>query len=192
MIHITPPIPTEDRFFFLNASSSSLQKARDFVPTRDQGISGYQSMDPRTFDSPRAMRLVLDRPPVFSSGTEPLSADALYHTPGNSTGFYRDYTDIRGGDILYYIDQNQADPYGGEPYTLTSKTLPQIQVDPMGAFRPVYQKIPVYQNQRNSSLYTFDQDQMQFREDLMSLQSRKRNSHDAQMYRFFRDHLSSS
>ena len=142
-------------------------------------------MDPRTVDAPRGMRLTLDRPPFYSKNTQPLSD--LYTEEGNKTGFYRGYEDIRGGDIFYYTDAELAEPYRPPMYILPSYTIPNMEIDPMGAFRPIYEKIPVFQNNRASSGYTFDQDQLQFREDLMSLQSQKINESDYLMYHFFRN-----
>lgn len=183
---ISPFTVSGNPYSFLNARDHSLSCGDDFVYKKNTGAGpGYQSMDPRTFDSPRAIRLVLDRPPLQSRNTQP--QERMYTDPGNQTGFYRDYRDIRGGNIFYYTDLDQADPYGIDPYTITSYNIPEVQVDPMGGLTPVYQKVPVFKNNRNLSAYTSDQDQMQFREDLMALQSRKINQSDYLFYNLYRN-----
>jgi hypothetical protein len=111
----------------------------------------------------------------------------MYTSPGASTGFYPSYQAIKNGNLFYYTDRDIAEPYGIDPYTLTSYTIPQMEVDPMGAYRPIHQKVPIFKNNRNSSQYTFDQDQMQFREDLMALQSRKMNESDFSMFQLYND-----
>jgi len=142
-------------------------------------------MDPRTVDAPRAIRTTFDRPVLTSKNIDPLQD--VYTSPGSSTGFYPSYAAIKSGDVYYYTDRELASPYGTVPYTLTSYTIPQMEVDPMGAFRPIYQKVPVFKNNRNSAQYTFDQDQMQFREDLMALQSRKMNESDFSRFQLYND-----
>ena len=56
----------------------------------------------------------------------------------------------------------------------------------MGMKYPVYNREPIFKNNRNIFNYTFDQDQCGFREDLMSLQSRKMNQNDYGMYNLFK------
>ena len=183
---ISPETIEGNPYTFLNLHGHSVVCAEDFVYNENTGsCPGYQSMDPRTVDAPRAIRTVYDRPPLMSKNTNP--QQHMYTSPGSSTGFYPSYMAIKSGDIYYYTDREQASPYGTDPYTLTSYTIPQMEVDPMGAYRPIYQKVPVFKNNRNSAQYTFDQDQMQFREDLMALQSRKMNESDFLTFQLFND-----
>ena len=183
---ISPEVVEGNTITFLNEKGHSFVCGQDFVYNPRTGTCpGYQSMDPRTFDSPRAIRTTYDRPPLFSKNTQPLQN--LYTSPGAHTGFYPSYQAIKNGDLFYYTDRDVAEPYGLDPYTLTSYTIPQIEIDPMGAYRPLYQKVPVFQNNRNVAQYTFDQDQMQFREDLMALQSRKINESDFAMFQLYND-----
>jgi len=173
-------------YTYLNEKGHSLVYSQDFVFNPNTGTCpGYQSMDPRTVDAPRGIRTTYDTPPLYSKNTQPLQH--MYTSPGAHTGYYPSYEAIKNGSILYYTDRELADPYGTDPYALTSYVFPQMEIDPMGAYRPVYQKVPVFKNNRNSSGYTFDQDQMQFREDLMSLQSRKINESDYQYFQLFND-----
>lgn len=166
-----------------NTSKTSLtcQQNDDFIPVSP---NGYTSMDPRLYDSPRSIRTVLDRPPLRTRNVDPLRS--MYTDENNvQTGFYNSYSDIMGGDFVYYTDMDIAAPYFSPVYTNMSDVVPQIQIDPMGAYRPIYQRIPVLHNNRITSPYTFDQDQISFREDLMALQSRKINESIFDTYQLF-------
>jgi len=167
-------------------TSLTKQQNYDFVPVHspcDYTI-GTTSMDPRLMNSPRGMRLILDSPPFRTKNIDPIQN--LYSSQNNiHTGFYSDYSQILGGDFIYYTDYDIAEPYGKIPYTLESKTIPKMLVDPMGSYRPIYEKIPVFQNNRTDFPYTFDQDQVSFREDLMSLQSRKINESSFDTFQLF-------
>lgn len=168
-------------YFYLNNEGFSLQCSDDFkkvtIPDSTTGtISGYQSMDPRTYSTTRAQRMVFDRPPLQVKNTQPLQN--LYtdeNVAGSHVGFYNDYESIKGGQILYYIDTSTALPYTNPEYTLTSYVEPSIYHNPMGTNYAYYNKIPAFQNNRNIVQYSFDQDQLGFREDLSSIQSRKMN-----------------
>lgn len=163
-------------------TSMTCEQNADFVPFE----GGVTSMDSRLMDSARGMRLILDRPPLRTRNVDPLRN--MYSYPEKQevrTGFYDGYQNINGGSIVYYTDIDIAEPYGKPPYTLTSRVIPEMLVDPMGSHRPIYQRIPVYQNNRNEFEYTFDQDQIGFREDLMSLQSRKYNEEAFDTYQLF-------
>lgn len=143
----------------------------------------YTSMDPRTIDVPRNTRIAYDRPPYQTPNTQPLQH--LYTSQGSHTGYYPRYQDIHAGQILYYTDLSIADPYGNPVYVIPSYSIPTLLQDPMGALRPYYEKVPVLQDNFSLSEYSFDRDQMQFREDLMAKQSEKMNSNDWQMYQLF-------
>jgi hypothetical protein len=171
----------ENPYEILNKESCLVLCEGDFVPVRG---GGYQSMDPRTFDSPRAQRLTLDRPPLKISNTQPL--EDIYGESNNhcQTGFYADYSSIQGGNIKYYTDLSLT-VYNDPVFILPSFVNLHVQTDPMGAYLPQYNRVPIFQKNRQSSLYSFDQDQMEFREDLMSFQTRKANRSDYNYYHDF-------
>ena len=60
--------------------------------------------------------------------------------------------------------------------------IPTVFEDPMGAYKPHYERVPLFKHNRNVAPYTFDQDQMSYREDLMSRQSAKMNQRDYNYY----------
>ena len=167
-----------------------LQKSPDFVPIQYnagdnfQIQKGYQSMDPRTYDPVRNIRLTLDRPPVQVSNTQPLQEIYSMTNDTCKDGFYCDYGQIFGGDIVYYNDLEQT-IYDTDPYVLPSYVTKTVIQDPMGALLPQYNKTPIYENNPQVGCYRSDRDQMFFREDLMALQSRKINQSDYSFYHNF-------
>lgn len=169
----------------LNCKDFNLVEADDFKKTKDQGIKGYISMDPRTYDSVRQQYLVFDTPPLKVKNTQPLQD--IYSTSNNvQTGFIHSYKDFRGGNIIYYKDIDSDIPYTNPVYTIQSYMRPTIIEDPMGQTSTIYQRIPIPNEIEKSSAYRFDQDQMEFREDLISLQSQKMNKNNYEAYHFYR------
>ena len=177
----------------LNEKDFSLGRSKDFYKVHSDACpnplqEGYQTDDPRTYDSPRAQRLVFDKPALYVKNTQPLQG--IYteeNVKGSNVGYYNSYADIKGGQILYYTNLPYNVPYSGPNYVLQSFVEPTIFNNPMDTNYPYYNKIPVFKNNRNISDYSFDQDQMFFREDLMALQSRLPNRSDYSMYNLFND-----
>lgn len=91
---------------------------------------------------------------------------------------YDSYHDIDGGQLTYYIDDYLTQAYFSPNYQIRSSIRPRVFVDPMGSLKPEYHRKPITKTASYLSDYTFDQDQMGFREDIMSLQSRKRDQQD--------------
>lgn len=181
-------IPENDPTMYhqLNVKNFSLACAEDFhkVHTPD-GLSGYQTMDPRTYDSPRAQRLIFDRPALYSRNTQPQKN--LYGPSPIRTGYYPSYQSIKGGQYVYYTDKSIDVPYSSPDYINQAYMQPTVFVDPMGSSQTIYERIPVFKNNRNTSDYTFDQDQMEFREDLMAKQSETMNKNDYGTYYLYKN-----
>ena len=179
-IVIDPMVFSDEYYNVLNKDSSVRNCSVDYVKVHNL----YASMDPRTYDSPRAQRLYLDLPPKVSQNTQPQGN--LYDMRTNDVGYYKDYQSIYGGDIIYYVD-NIADPYSNPVYVIPSYTTPTILVDPMGAIKPYYKRTPIFQGDKNSFEYSFDRDQCEFREDLISKQSELNNRSAFDTYQLFND-----
>jgi hypothetical protein len=177
---IDPMVFSDDYYNTLNKETSVRNCAVDYVKINNL----YGSMDPRTYDSPRAQRLYLDSTPRVSQNTQPQGN--IYDMETNHVGYYKDYQSIRGGDITYYVD-NIADPYSNPTYVIPSYTTPTILVDPMGSIKPYYKRIPIFQSDRNCFEYSFDRDQCGFREDIMSKQSELINRSAFDTYQLFND-----
>jgi hypothetical protein len=190
--HIEPPANFQRPVYILrdHKNASIQQKAIDFVPT----TASHQfpqsepstSLDPRLFDSPRSQRLILDVPPWQTQGTQPLT-DMYAVTGGNRTGYYPDYEKITGGQIYYYNDIDSDLPYTTPPFSIPVHVVPQVLIDPMGGQKFYYDRIPLLSKQNNQFEYSFDQDQCEYREDLMAKQQQIFYTNAFGAYQFFQD-----
>ena len=182
-LHQAEPVILKNKnsVFFQNIDRD-IKNAPDFQKVRDNET--WTSLDPRLIDPIRGIRTQLDRPPLQPDNVQPLG-----HIYDDSrvdrirTGIYPGgYPSIYGGDIQYYVDPSLAEAYGNPVYVIRSSVVPFVFQDPMGGLKPQYDRVPLFKNNTGLSEYTFDQDQMSFREDLISRQSRKMNQQDYNMY----------
>jgi hypothetical protein len=160
-----------------------LQKDRDIENARDfykTGETTCSSQDPRLVDTIRNIHMDLDSPPLQPKNVQPLQH--IYDGPPICPGFYRDYESIYPGDLRYYIDPDLAQAYNDPNYVIRSAVKPFVFQDPMGGMKPQYDRVPLFKNQINVAPYSFDRDQMSFREDLMARQSRIHNQSDYIIY----------
>lgn len=170
-----------DPFNTLNKDRSVVKNDIDYVKINNL----YTTLDPRTFDSPRAQRLYFDNPPRYSSNTIPQGD--IYNMKTNNTGFYNNYQSIYGGDIVYYTDLDNDEPNGQPQFFIPAYTVPTLLVDPMGARKPYYLRVPIFKNNNNLYEYSFDQDQCEWREDLIALQQQKQNTSNFGAYQLYND-----
>lgn len=174
------PIIMKDDYIFLN-KESDIENAPDFFKVC--GEEGVRSMDPRLIDPVRNIHMVLDRPPYQPRHVQPLGH--IYDDCKNdiSPKVYQDgYESIYAGDLKYYIDPTQAQAYDNPEYALQMAVVPFVFQDPMGSLKPQYDRVPLYKNNQNISDYTFDQDQISFREDMIARQQRVINQSDYQLF----------
>ena len=137
-------IPSEYKdIYYLNDKKFSLGYSKDFYPVQtDFCKHGYQTQDPRTYDSPRAQHMTFDRPALYTKNTQPMQG--IYtkeNVEGSNVGFYNSYADIKGGQILYYNDLKISEPYCHPNYVLQSYVEPTILNNPMETNYPYYNKI---------------------------------------------------
>lgn len=180
-VYAAEPLEVENKYIWLNPNRD-VESARDFFKTGKGNT--YSSLDPRLYDPVRNIRMDLDRPPYQPRNVQPLQNiysdcenDRVYPQPYPSG-----YSTIAGGDIIYYIDPTQCVAYDQPNYVIRSAVVPYVFQDPMGATKPHYERLPLFEKNTNVASYTFDQDQMSFREDLMSRQSAKMNQRDYSYY----------
>jgi hypothetical protein len=151
------------------------------------GVS-YVSSNPKLYDSVRAQALMIDRPPL--TGELPVGDvkhDQIYTKRiQRYGGEYKEYSDIVGGNVLYYIPQESRDAYR-EPVFVTTATVAHVLVqDPMGVVRPEYRRTSQSQydwdkcNQDQCDSFTHDS--LEFRQELMEKQMRKRNEQEYKYY----------
>jgi len=150
-----------------------LKPAPDFFEVND-GL--YTSWDPRLYDPVRNIRLHLDRAAVQPLNVQPLRN--VYSQKLPSTGQYRTIEDIRLGNVIRYVSPFTQQVYPSPIYQMTANVQGVLFQDPMGSVKPYYLREPVMQHNKALSNYTFDQDQMSFREDIMARQSQKMNRTD--------------
>lgn len=177
------PLGATKSVIYLN-TDRDIESARDFFPT-DMDKTTYRSLDPRLIEPVRNIHMELDRPALQPRNVQPLQ-NIYTDCEASSrikTGFYPGgYSSIYGGDSLYWIDPEYCQAYNEPDFVLQNAINPFVFQDPMGGLKPQYDRIPLYQNNNNVSAYTFDQDQMSFREDIMERQSRKINQSDYMLY----------
>jgi len=168
--------------YFENQPNMILNQGLDLVPAPDffpvsvpsapgqEPVQGFLSMDPRLIDTLRNDRLVLDRPAFQPSNVQPLYKPPKDYQPP-SAFVYPSYKAITGGNYQYYVDRDLSQAFFPPMYQIPSTVQPSLYRDPMGGMKPYYQKTPILETNAALSEYSFDQDQMSFREDIMSRQS---------------------
>ena len=132
----------------------------------------YTSTDPRTKDLYDNTLIPFDRIP-YQSTVDGFKFNDLYENPklGKSM-LYDSYANIDIGDYTYYVDPTNQTPYLPDVYTLPSKIIPVAYQDPISRVKWEYVKIP---ENCIPTPYQESNDRINFREDLMALQSIKMN-----------------
>jgi hypothetical protein len=157
-------------------NQNQLQFAKDFFPT---GNGTYTSLDPRLIDPMRGFRMDLNVP-VYDT-TERSFQRYDQNLKNIQTQTYPSYSDIHGGQISYYNDTTFDQVYFSPIFQLRSEVKPEIFIDPMGSMKPQYIRRPIT-NSKYISDYSSDQDEISFREDIMSLQMRIQDQEDYSKY----------
>lgn len=171
-----------DKDYIIMNKKRDVEAARDFFRTGCP-TDGARSLDPRLIDPVRDIHMVLDRPPYQPRNVQPLRN--MYGGCENHIApkiYKGGYESIYPGDVQYYIDPMQALIYDSPEYTLQQAVVPFVFQDPMGGLKPQYDRVPLFQNNQNISDYTFDQDQILFREDMITRLQRKMNQSDYQIF----------
>lgn len=172
----------------LNRKGFNLIEADDFEKkTSNEGITGFTSMDPRTYNSPHNQYMFLDKPPLYLKNTQPLQDIYGDSNSDVKTGYYKSIKDIRGGSYIYSTDLKVNLPFTSPVFEIQAYNRPSILKDPMGSTKTYYQRIPIPSETEKISEYSFDRDQMAFREDLIALQNDQMNRNNYDSYHFFKD-----
>lgn len=171
----------------LNRKDFQLVESKDFEKkTTPDGITGFTSMDPRTFNSPRSEYIYLDKPPLYVKNTQPLE-DIYGESNDVKTGYYNSYKDIKGGSLIYYTDLENDLPYSSPVFEIQALNRPSILKDPMDSTKTYYRRVPIPSEIEKISDYSFDRDQMEFREDLISKQQEIFLRNNYSSYDFFKN-----
>ena len=174
------PMIVDKDFIILN-KERDVQAARDFF--QQTHGTGARSLDPRLVDPVRNIHMTLDRPPYQPKNVQPL--ENIYqdcHHDISPKVYHGGYESIYPGDVQYYIDPDQAMIYDNPEYALQEAVVPFVFQDPMGSLKPQYDRVPLFKNNQNISDYTFDQDQISFREDMIARLQRTMNQTDYQAF----------
>jgi hypothetical protein len=177
----------EDGSYFLNpyVVNDPERNAIDFgyIDNSGKDCPGktYISMDPRLFDAKRGQRYALDAPPFDDTVKLKDVYDEKFLNYGKN---YKTYSDIKAGNIVYYIDKSIQDAFYEPNFSEPAYEVGMIYQDPMGSIKPEYNRIPLIPQPNKATNISSDysgyrssflDDSQQHREDLMALQSRKQN-----------------
>jgi len=137
---------------------------------RQNGIGGkgfFYPSDGRVVDAVRDIKTILDKP--AETGSVDMDLVGTFDN-SNYGAKYNTYSDIRNGQIAYYVDPSISQPFFAPVYTLSSYVDKVIFKDPMDSVKPEYIKTPITSTSYVSSNDQATRDQLSFREDLMSKQ----------------------
>ena len=175
---------------YLNPQSVTNLYAKDFyeVDCEKQQIGGnchdilYSSSDPRLISNAHGgQKILLDRPALDDN----VKLADVYSEPTLSNygkSIYKNYSGIKNGQFLYYIDKSIEDTVFQPNFENPSSVQGYIYKDPMGSTYPEYKRYPLidsnYMHTKNRKyrygLSSID-DTNEFREDIMNLQMRPQN-----------------
>lgn len=188
------PYQTSEDHVVLNKDLDLVHAPDFYQVTAGVGIGekpfhGYASKDPRLADVLRNDTLVLDRPPFQPAHVQPLCRSDSDSGVAPTASVFPSYENITGGNIQYYTDASISEAFYPPMYQIPSRVQSSIFKDPMGSLKAYYEKIPVLRRNTMLSEYSFDQDQMSFREDIMS---RQQSLMDRTDYQKFHAHFTTS
>jgi hypothetical protein len=142
------------------------------------------SMNPRAFDSPRAIQTRQDRP----STTAGINENNIYSNPGLANyragpmQMYAPYGtqlnavyNLNNAQVTYYIDPEVQPPYYAPAYNLPFKSELVNYIDPMDSWKPHYTHETTAEGVVGFSCLSFINDTAMHREDLMARQRAKFN-----------------
>lgn len=138
------------------------------IQTNGVGGKGYfYPFDGRVVDNVRGIRTILDQPAAV--GNVDMDLVGTFDN-SNYAANYHTYGDIRNGQIGYYVDPSQSQPFEYPVFTLSSNVDKVIRKDPMDSIKPEYILTPVSTTLYNVSKDQETRDTLSFREDIMSRQ----------------------
>ena len=158
---------SDERIHFINSLGLSAMPDYKMAPNPIGGSGYHYVQDGRVVDAPRDIRMVLDQPAKV--GAVNMDQVSTFDN-SNYGGRYQTYSDIRNGQIAYYINEDIAQPFFNPVYTVSSYVDKTIRVDPMNSVKPEYIRTPISSTLHSVSRDQSTRDALSFREDLMSRQ----------------------
>jgi hypothetical protein len=174
--------PTKEQEYIL-LNPETLEYDNRYYKVNCPRRSVYFTQDPRLISSSRGGDpLPLDLPPI----NQGVKIKNVYTDLGFNNTIYKDYSAIRSGDIMYYIDKSIAGAYYRPVFVNPSFVTGYDYIDPMGSVKPTYTRTPVHHenpldvkaNTYKTGLSFLDQTS-EFREDIIAKQQ---SVHNQQKY----------
>lgn len=140
----------------------------------------YLGTNPKLVDIPRAQPILLDRPHYTGEIAPVIPYKTLYTKQISNYGKgYTNISDINAGQIQYYTMSDTSDAYFKPNFVTPATVTHEIFKDPMGVYRPQYNRKShqsySYQANCPDECDSFSHDTLEFRQELMEKQMRKRN-----------------
>jgi hypothetical protein len=137
----------------------------------------YYSDDPKLKEPVRNLTNLLDKPPINSKiPLNKIATDKYLVGYGKN---YKNYNDIKEGQILYHVDEKLNKPYHDPNFVRSIDFEKVLYKDPMDSIKPQYNRKQTISNiPKKKCLFdsTWIQDSNEHREDLISKQMSKMNS----------------
>jgi hypothetical protein len=148
----------------------------------EDGSYAYSINNMQLLDNRRWGQLYLDRPPFDAK----IAEEDIYSnefSKGQAKTF-NDYSDMKGGDLKYYIDESVAPAYIAPTFVLPATVNHEIFTDPMGTTRPQYPRNMTNWTMHNVNPYQQLRDEMWAREDILSrkLQTENQRRYDTRYF----------
>ena len=163
----------KDQYLFLNSDSYLNMYDTNFYKINSKE---YDSSDPRLISLAHdGAKISLDKPPLFGEvKLKDIYTDPLLDNYGKR---YRNYGDIKVGQIAYYVDKSIAGSYYQPNFINESMVLGKNYVDPMDSQKPSYERLRVIDKKQKGYKHglSFLDDTCETREDLMSTQMNRMN-----------------
>jgi hypothetical protein len=143
---IEPVYQEGSNYIYLNEDAISNYYDKDYSKIDNEFKEPvYVSNDPRLISSAHnGQMLYLDRPPISAN----IKLSEVYTDPNliNYGKNYNDYTDIKNGQILYYIDKSIGDILYPPLFENPAYVTGVLYKDPMDATYPEYIRVPIKNN----------------------------------------------
>ena len=163
---------TNSSYVFLN--QRGVEQSPWFVKSK-QNKNEVESikMDARLVDTARNNIQNLDIKPIQ------VYYDLIHDNISNNPNLkdygknYKSYSTVTGGQIQYYVDSQQSEPFYSPVYAAKTKSIGYMWQDPMGAVKPQFEK--EYPLKTSFTGLSWLDDSCAQRDDITALQQRKSN-----------------
>lgn len=132
--------------------------------------------DARLYDARHSYFMQLDTAPeqvVYDQINDNISGNPKLTGYGKN---YKGYSTVTGGQIQYYVDKQQSEPFYSPVYGTKARSIGTTYRDPMDSVKPHYDReYPAYGEFKDGTCLSFLDDTTKFRDDIISRQQRVHN-----------------